>query len=178
MDLYSVEQDLNAFDLYRKGKSIVLNPAQLSVTIADNPHKADKKGYSKGKYDCYELAEIQINGSYEGGTPRPFMFLLKGLIDNNYRHHVRPIFQNNMVYDKTQKGWVVLWDDISQKLQSLCEDCLANDVSPMLLPVTPETQKEKSAAGYDDTTLYATGQLFKAIRVEKNYIYDKSLLFR
>jgi hypothetical protein len=42
---------------------------------------------------------------------------------------------------------------------------LAQDVSPMLTPITAESQADKSRAGYDDTTLYATGQLFQAVFV-------------
>lgn len=168
MDLYSVEQDLSAFDLYRKGTSQILNPEQLTVTIADNPHPDDGKGYSKGKYDCYELAEIQINGWFEGAPEngRPFMFLLKELIDNNNRHHISPIIKRNMEYDRSAKGFWVNWDGIADELQLLCEQWLAQDVSPLLPPVSLETQKEKSKAGYGTKTLYAQGELFAAVRVE------------
>ena len=168
MDLYEVNQDIDVIDLFRKGKSQILNPHELTVTVLDEKHKDDGKGYSKGKYSCYELAEILINGwQYHINTPvkRPFMFYLKELIDNNHRHHVAPIFKKNMKYDKNQKGWIVDWDAISTELSRLCEKMLAQDVSPMLTPITAESQSDKSAAGYDDTTLYATGQLFKAVFV-------------
>lgn len=168
MDLYEVNQSTDAFELFRKGKSKVLNPHQLTVTILDIPHEDDGIGYSKGKYSCYELAEILTNGwQYHINKPvkRPFMFYLKEFIDNNHRRHVAPIIKKNMKYDKKQKGWIVDWNTISDKLSRLCEQILAQDVSPMLPPVTPETQKEKYVAGYGNETLYATGQLFKAVFV-------------
>lgn len=168
MDFYEVNQDTNSFELFRKGKAKVLNPRQLTVTILDSKHNDDGKGYSKGKYSCYELAEILINGwQYHKNTPvkRPFMFYLKELIDNNQRHHISPIIKNNMKYDKSQKGWIVDWDAISTQLSRLCEQMLAQDVSPMLTPITAESQSDKSSAGYGDTTLYATGQLFQSVFV-------------
>ena len=169
MNFYLVEQDLNAFELYRKGKSMILNPAELNVTIADNPHNDDGKGYSKGKYSCYELAEILINGlQYHLNAPveRPFMFYLKELLDNNNRHHVRPIVEKHMTYDRSEMGWWVDWEEMADELQPLCEQMLAQDVSPMLPPITEESQRNKTRAGYGDMTLYASGQLFEAVRVE------------
>jgi hypothetical protein len=167
MDLYSVEQDLNVFELYRKGKSMVLNPAELNVTIGDESHSSDGL-YSKWEGSCYELADIQINGAYKGGTTRPFMFYLKEFLDNNNRHHVRPIIENNMTYDRSERGWWVDWEGIADELQPLCEQILAQDVSPMLPPISEKSQHDKSRAGYGNMTLYASGQLFEAVRVEVN----------
>ena len=167
MDLYEVNQDIDVIDLFRKGKSQILNPRELTVTILDEKHNDDGV-YSKGKYTCYELAEILINGwQYHINKPekRPFMFYLKELIANNHKHHVAPIFKKNMKYDKEQKGWIVNWDSISTELSRLCEKMLAQDVSPMLTPITAESQADKSRAEYDDTTLYATGQLFQSVFV-------------
>ena len=168
MGYYEVEQDVDAFDLYRKGKSVIINPAQLNVTIADEPHADDGEGYSKGKYDCYELAEIQINGWFKGAPMegRPFMYLLKQFLDGNSRHHVKPIIERNMVYDRSERGWWVNWDEMADELKPLCEQILAQDVSPLLLPVTDDTQRKKSKANYGDMTLYASGQLFQAVMVE------------
>lgn len=166
MGLYTVDQDTYAFDLYRKGTSMVLNPSELNVTIADIPHDGDDYGYSKGKYSNYELADIQINGYYEGGTQRPFMFYLKVFLDNNNRHHVKPVIEHNMTYDRSERGWWVDWDGISEELQPLCEQILAQDVSPMMTPITEDSQRKKSKANYGNMTLYASGQLFQAVRVE------------
>jgi hypothetical protein len=166
MGLYTVDQDTYAFDLYRKGTSMILNPSELNVTIADTPHDGDDYGYSKGRYSNYELADIQINGSYEGGTERPFMFYLKEFLDNNNRHHVKPVIERNMTYDRSERGWWVDWDGISEELQPLCEQILAQDVSPMLTPITEDSQSKKTRAGYGNMTLYASGQLFQAVRVE------------
>ena len=168
MDLYEVNQESEALELFRKGTAQILNPHELTITILDEKHKDDGKGYSKGKYTCYELAEILINGwQYHLNPPvkRPFMFYLKELIDNNNRHHVAPIIKNNMKYDRKQKGWIVDWNNLSTELSRLCEKILAQDVSPMLTPITAESQADKSRAEYDDTTLYATGQLFQSVFV-------------
>lgn len=165
MGLYTVDQDTNAFDLYRKGTSMILNPSELNVTIGDEPHDSDEY-YSRWQGDCYELADIQISGGYKGGTPRPFMFYLKELLDNNNRHHVKPIIERNMEYDREQRGWWVDWDEIAEELQPLCEQILAQDVSPMLTPIADDSQRKKSKAGYGNMTLYASGQLFQAVRVE------------
>ncbi len=165
MDMYEVSQDLSAFDLYRKGTSMILNPANLLVTVADNPHSGDEE-YSKWEGDCYELAEIQATGAYDGGVARPFMFYLKELIDNNNRHHVKPIIENNMTYYRSERGWEVDWESIADELGFLCEKILAQDVSPMLPPITAESQRKKTRAGYGNMTLYASGQLFEAVRVE------------
>lgn len=167
MNVYEVGQDLNAFELFRKGTSQILNPHELTVTILDVAHYADSKGYSKGRYSCYELAEIQINGWFDGAPEggRPFMFYLKELIDNNDRHHISPVIKKNMEYIKEQKGWFVDWETISTELSRLCERILAQGVAPMLTPVKASTQRDKTAAGYGDTTLYATGQLFQSVFV-------------
>lgn len=165
MSVYTVDQDLSAFELYRKGKSMVLNPSELNVTIEDEQHDSDDY-YSRWKYSCYQLADIQINGNYDGGTERPFMFYLKGFLDNNNRHHVKPIIERNMTYDRELKGWWVDWDEISEELKPLCEQILAQDVSTMLPPITKDSQRKKSKAGYGNMTLYASGQLFQAVKVE------------
>ena len=170
MGMYDVYQSSDVFESFRKGKGLILNPATLAFTIADNPHPADDKGYSKAKYSNYELAEIQINGWQGSDKTRPFMYELKNLMDGNYRHHVRPIIQNNMSYHTDYKGWIVDWDTMAEKLQRLGEKMLAQDVSPMLKPVEKTTQKKKNQYGYGNKTLYATGELFKALRVEVNYI--------
>jgi hypothetical protein len=145
---------------------MILNPSELNVTIADIQHDGDDYGYSKGRYSNYELADIQINGSYEGGTKRPFMFYLKELLDNNNRHHVKPIIERNMEYSREERGWWVDWDEISEELQPLCEQILAQDVSPMLASISDDSQRKKSKAGYGNMTLYASGQLFQAVRIE------------
>lgn len=165
MGLYTVDQDTYAFDLYRKGTSMILNPSELNVTIADEQHDSDDY-YSRWENSCYQLAEIQINGSYEGGTQRPFMFYLKVFLDNNNRHHVKPIIEHNMTYDRSERGWWVDWDAISEELQPLCEQILAQDVSPMMPPISEDSQRKKSKANYGNMTLYASGQLFQAVRVE------------
>ena len=168
MNVYSVEQDLSIFDLYRKGKGLILNPSELRISVADEPHNDDGKGYSKGKYSCYELADIQIKGLFNGAPAegRPFMFYLKILLEENHRHHVKPIIERNMSYDRREKGWYVDWDSMSEELKILCEQTLAQDVSIMLQPITSKSQKKKTKAGYGDTTLYASGQLFQAVMVE------------
>lgn len=165
MDLYGITQNLDAFNLFRKGVAKILNPLELTVTVFDSTHFGDSAGYSKEYKSNYELAEIQINGSYDGGTPRPFMFYLKELLDNNDRHHVKPIIERNMTYDRSKRGWWVDWEEMANELQPLCERILAQDVSPMLAPVKKETQKRKTNAGYGNTTLYATGQLFQAVSI-------------
>lgn len=169
MGLYTVDQDSNAFELYRKGTSMILNPSELNITIADEQHDGDDYGYSKGKYSNYELADILINGyQYVVNKPvkRPFMFYLKEFLDNNNRHHVKPIIERNMEYDREQRGWWVDWDEMSEELQPLCEQILAQDVSPMLASISDDSQRKKSKAGYGNMTLYASGQLFQAVRIE------------
>lgn len=165
MGLYTVDQDSDAFDLYRKGTSMILNPSELNITIAGESHDSDDY-YSRWQGDCYGLADIQINGNYKGGTPRPFMFYLKELIDNNNRHHVKPIIERNMEYNREERGWWVDWDEMADELQSLCEQILAQDVSPMLASISDDSQRKKSKAGYGNMTLYASGQLFQAVRIE------------
>lgn len=169
MSLYTVDQDIDdAFALYRKGKSAILNPLELTVTIDDTEHDDDGKGWSKGRYDCYQLADILTNGfQYTVNTPvkRPFMYYLKVLLDNNQRHKVSPIIKKNMEYDRDNKGWWVDWDEIAEELELLCIQILAQDVSPLMEPITDESQRKKTKAGYGTDTLYATGQLFKAVRV-------------
>lgn len=169
MGMYTVDQDTYAFDLYRKGTSMILNPSELNVTIADIPHDGDDYGYSKGRYSNYELADILINGyQYTVNEPveRPFMFYLKEFLDNNNRHHVKPIIERNMTYDRSERGWWVDWDTMSDELQPLCEQILAQDVSPMMPPITEDSQSKKTRARYGNMTLYASGQLFQAVRVE------------
>ena len=164
MDTYEVTQKTELVDLYKKGSTMILNPKTLSVTILDVAHKGDKR-YSKWNKDCYRLADIQITGAYNGGTPRPFMFYLKELLENNVRHKVAPIIKNNMTYDRKRKGWIVDWREISENLKYLCEKILAQDVAPMLPPIKEDSQERKSKAGYGFTTLYASGQLFQAVFV-------------
>lgn len=168
MGFYDVDQDIEVFELYRKGKALILNPHELTVSINDEMHRDDGKGWSKGTYDCYQLADILINGyQYTENTPvkRPFMFYLKEFLDNNQRHHVAPIVQRNMTYDRSERGWWVDWDQMAEELQDLCIKILAQDVAPMLEPITDESQRKKSKAGYGDLTLYATGQLFESVQV-------------
>lgn len=167
-DSYEVGQELKLFSAYRKGTSMILDPAELLVTVADEPHPSDDKGYSKSKYTSYELAEIQTNGSEYilNGSDRPFMWYLKLMLDGNRRHHVKPIVENAMWYNREQKGWYVEWHEMADKLQNFSEKMLAQDVAPMLDALKPSTVKRKKTAGYTKKPLYASGELFKAVRVE------------
>ena len=167
----NVSQGLyDVFEEYRRGKAIVLNPEDLYVSVGGWHPKKDK--YVKFEGDAYELAEIQIKGTYvqseEGpaGTQRPFMYHLKELLEQNTGRYAKQIFNENIWYDRHQKGWFVEWDAVKYQLQNVCIENLMPMVSADMPPVSKSTQKKKSRYGYGDDTLYATGKLAELIYVE------------
>lgn len=151
------------FEEFRRGKALVLNPEELYVTVAGYHSSYDR--YVKFDGQSYELAEIQVTGAYKGGTPRPFMYNLKEKLDQNRGHFSRQIFNENIMYDRHEKGWIVDWDAICYELQNVCIQNLMPEVSAELPPVTEETQKKKNKYGYGGMTLYASGQLVECIEV-------------
>lgn len=151
-----------AFEELRRGKAIILNPEELYVTIAGWHSSYDK--YVKFDGDSYELAEIQITGSY-GGPARPFMYKLYDKICQNKGHYAKQIFNENIMYDRHQRGWIVDWDAICYQLQDVCIENLMPEVSSELPPVSAKTQRKKSYYGYGNETLYASYQLANCINV-------------
>ena len=164
MALYDSTQYINeAFDNLRRGTAEILNPERLVVTVGDYHNKYDR--YVKFSGDSYELAEIQTNGIY-GGPARTFMYDLYEKIEFNRGGYAKRLFNENMEYDRHQRGWYVDWDSIAYELQNICIEKLMPEVSAQQPPVKPSTQKKKNKYGYGDMTLYASGQLVESIRVE------------
>lgn len=154
------------FEEYRRGRAEVLNPEELYVTIAGWHNGYDK--YVKFSGDSYELAEIQITGSY-GGPARPFMYMLKEKLERNRGNFSRQIFNENIMYDRHQRGWIVDWDAISYELRNICLQYLMPEVSAELPPVSRKTQYKKNRYGYGgEPTLYASHQLVECLEVGVN----------
>lgn len=165
MSSYDSTQYLNeAFDELRRGTARILNEERLVATVYGE-HAGDGL-YSKFSGDSYELAEIQITGAYKGGKARPFMYYLREKIEENRGRYAKEIFNENMEYDRHERGWYVDWESIAYELENICIQNLMPEVSAELPPVSPKTQYEKSEAGYGDMTLYASGQLVESIHVE------------
>lgn len=163
-DEYSVAQGLyDVFEEYRRGKALVLNPEELYVSVYGNHSKYDR--YVKFEGDAHQLAEIQVTGSY-GGPARPFMYTLKELLDMNTGHYAKRIFNENIWYDRHERGWYVEWDGVIYELQKVCIENLMPTVSAMMPPVSKQTQKKKNKYGYGSQTLYASYQLVNCITVE------------
>ena len=162
--LYDSTQYLNdAFDYYRRGRAEILNPERLVITVDGSHSKYDR--YVKFSGDSYELAEIQITGSY-GGPSRTFMYDLYEKIESNHGHFAKEIFNDCIEYDRHQRGWIVDWDSVCYELENVCIEELMPEVSAQQPPVKSSTQKKKSKYGYGSETLYASGQLVQSIHVE------------
>lgn len=165
MALFDVEQDFeDIFDTYRRGSALILNPERLVVTV-DGDHAGDGL-YSEFEGSSYELAELQINGAFKGGRPRPFMYDLKELIAENTGNYAKQIINENMMYDRHEHGWYVDWDAIAYELENVCIARLIDTALAQQPPVTTETQYKKNYAGYGTKTLYASGQLVESIHAE------------
>ena len=167
MALYDVEQYFDdVFDKFRKGTAQILNPELLVVTV-DGDH-GGRNRYVKFSGNSYELAEIQINGTYgENSTERTFMYDLYWKVFEDYDGVVKPIFRNNMTYDRHLRGWWVDWEAICKQLTDVCIVKLMPVVSAEQPPVKSTTQKKKNKYNYGGNTLYASGQLVQSIVVEK-----------
>lgn len=161
---FNVAQDITgAFNFYRRGKSLVLNPEELYVSVGGWHSSYDR--YVKFNGSNHELAEIQITGAY-GGPARPFMWSLKDKIDRNKGHYSRQIFNENIMYDRHQRGWIVDWDAICYELENICIQNLMPEVSAEMPPINSKSQKKKNKYGYGgEPTLYASGQLAESIYV-------------
>lgn len=151
------------FEEYRRGRAEVLNPADLYVSVAGWHDSYDR--YVKWNGSARELAEMQVEGSYTGGTERPFMYMLWEKIDSNKGRYAREIFNDNIEYDRHQRGWIADWDAICYELQTVCIENLMPEVSAELPPIKPSSQKKKNKYGYGDMTMYASYQLVECIEV-------------
>ena len=159
-----VEYLNEAFDKYRRGTAEVLNEERIVVTV-DGSHSSSDR-YVKFNGDAYELAELQISGSY-GGPSRPFMYELKELIEQNHAGYAKQIFNENIMYDRHQRGWIVDWDAVCYELENVCIPNLMPLVSAMMPPISSKTAKKKRKYGYGgEPTLYASGQLVESIHAE------------
>lgn len=158
-----VSYNLNpAFNNLRRGYAKILNPRTLTVTVNGSHGSHDK--YVKFAGNSYELAEIQVSGIY-GGPGRPFMYKLYEKIRDNTGGYAGEIINENMTYNRSQKGWYVNWWNVMTKLEDICINELMPEVSAELPAISTKSQYKKSENGYGDMTLYATGQLFESIVV-------------
>ena len=156
-----VEYLNEAFDEYRRGSARVLNPERIVVTVDGGHSRYDR--YVKFSGDSYELAELQITESY-GGPSRPFMYELKSLIEENHSNYARQIFNENIMYDRHQRGWIVDWDAVCFELEEVCIPALMPVVSARMPPINAQSAKKKRKYGYGgEPTLYASGQLVESI---------------
>lgn len=153
----------NAFDTYRRGRAVILNPATICISV-DGSHSGSDR-YVKFSGDSYELAELMINGTY-GGPSRPFMYLLKEKIEENRGNLAKQIFNENIMYDRHQRGWLVDWDAICYEIENACIQELMPEVSAELPPISAGAQKKKNKYGYGGMTLYASNQLVECIHAE------------
>ena len=154
----------DVFDRYRRGTARILNPERVVVTVDGDHGGVDK--YVRFSGDSYELAKIQTVGGYKGGTERPFMYNLYEKIDENRGNYAKEIINENMWYDRHERGWYVEWDGFCYELENVCIQKLMPEVSAELPPVTAETQQKKYKYNYGDMTLYASGQLVECIHAE------------
>lgn len=154
-----------AFESLRRGRAGILNPELLVVTVYGD-HSSKDELYVRFSGDSYELAEIQITGGFKGGTPRPFMSYLKDKIEENRSNYAREIFNENIEYDRSGRGWWVDWETIGYELENICIEELMPEVSAELPPITTKAQYKKNEAGYGGGTMYASGQLVECIHVE------------
>ena len=117
------------------------------------------------------MAEIQIEGDYGAkATPRPFMYMLKEKIEENRGRYAKIIFNENIMYDRHQRGWIVDWDAICYEIENVCIQNLMPKVSAELPPLTKKSYKKKNNNGYGgEPTLFASGQLVKCIQAEVLY---------
>lgn len=158
-----VEHDLgNTFNKLRKGTALILNPRTLTVTV-DGGHASYDK-YVKFAGNSHELAEIHTTGIY-GGPARPFMYKLYQKIRDNSGGYAKQIIEDNMTYNRHNRGWYVNWWNVITELETTCIQELMPEVSAELPPINTKSQYKKSENGYGDMTLYATGQLFESIVV-------------
>jgi hypothetical protein len=161
--MFEIFYDLyEAFEKFRRGRAEVLNPATLYVSVSGWHSSYDK--YVKFEGDARQLAEIHVEGLY-GGPPRPFMYKLWEKIDSNRSHYAREIFNENIEYDRHDRGWYVDWDAISYELQTVCIENLMPEVSAELPPINEKSARKKEEAGYGGGTLYASYQLSECIYV-------------
>lgn len=164
MGYFDIEQDVtDALLQYRRGTAMVLNPQEVLITIDGGHGGADK--WVKFSGSSYELADIQINGTYGvNATPRPFMYNLYEKLDMNRGHYAKQIINENMWYDRHERGWYVEWDSICYELENVCIQYLMPEVSEELPAITEKSMKKKSKYGYGgEPTLYASGQLVECI---------------
>lgn len=150
------------FEEYRRGRAEILNPETLYVTVSGWHSSQDK--YVKFNGDVRELAEIHTEGIY-GGPARPFMYMLYEKIDTNRGRYAREIFNENIWYDRHERGWYVEWDAICYELQNVCIQNLMPEISAELPPINDKSAKKKWEAGYSGDTLYASYQLAESIYV-------------
>lgn len=157
-----VQEDL---EFYRRGTAMILNPERVVITVDGSHGGADK--YVKFSGDSYELAEMQIAGSFHANAKeRPFMYALWEKINENRGNYAKQIINENMWYDRHQHGWFVEWESICYELENICIEKLMPEVSAEMPPVTAKTQKKKNKYGYGSMTLYASGQLVECIHAE------------
>lgn len=166
MGLYDTTFYLDeAFESLRRGRAEILNPELLVVTVYGDHSSLDEL-YVRFSGDSYELAEIQITGNFKGGTSRPFMSYLKDKIEENRGNYAKEIFNENIEYDRSERGWWVDWETIGYELENVCIEELMPEVSAELPPITTKAQYKKDEAGYGGDTMYASGQLVECIHVE------------
>ena len=164
MGYYDIEQEAtDALLQYRRGVAEILNPQEILITIDGGHGNQDK--WVKFSGSSYELAEIQINGDYGiNATPRPFMYMLYEKIDENRGRYARQIINENMWYDRHERGWYVEWDAICYELENVCIENLMPEVSSELPGLTKRSEKKKADNGYGgEPTLYASHQLVECI---------------
>ena len=162
--VYNVNQDVtDALLGYKRGKGLILNPRKVTITVKGTHRARDK--WVKFGGNSYKLAELQITGDYGvNSSPRPFMYVLWEKLEENRGRYAKQVINDNMQYDRHQRGWIVDWSGVCHDLENICIENLMPEVSAEMPPLTQKSEKKKADNGYGgEPPLYASGRLVECI---------------
>lgn len=164
--IWDVKMNGNGLTEKALQKKILKNPASLTITVGDWPHGKQSK-YSRWSGSCYELADVLINGRYNGGKSRPFMFYAMQELKKD------PEFKKTLkFYMKAKKGRnggiTVDWEGIGIAATYKVQQLLTKGKLG-LAALESRTMAKRAKAGYNENPpLVASGKLAEAITFAVN----------